>query len=167
MRYIAAAAVLLPAAVLQVTLAPRLDVAGAFPNLVLLAVVGWTLIRGAGSGLRWAIAGGLLLDLVSPGPLGVHALALVVAAYGVGFLQRSFEPDPLLLPGASGALAAVAYNLVLVAVSELLGHPISLLPVLQAWIAPAALYQAALTPLAFLLLRRLDRAVPQPVVIDW
>jgi len=167
MRYLAAGLVLLPTAILQVTLAPRLEVAGAFPNLVLLAVVGWTLIRGAGSGLRWAIGGGLLLDLVSPGPLGVHALALVVAAYAVGFFQRSFEPDPVLLPAASGALAAVAYDLVLVAVSQLLGHPVALLPVLQAWIAPAALYQAALTPLAFLLLRRLDKAVPQPVVIDW
>ncbi|HVD01284.1 MAG TPA: rod shape-determining protein MreD [Candidatus Dormibacteraeota bacterium] len=167
MKYLAAAAVLFPAAILQVTLAPRLEVAGAFPNLVLLAVVGWTLVRGAASGLRWAIAGGLLLDLVAPGPLGVHALALAVAAYGVGFLQRSFEPDPWLLPGASGALAAVAYNLVLVALSDLLGHPISILPVLQAWIAPAALYQAALTPLALLVLRRLDRALPRPVVIDW
>lgn len=167
MRYAAAAAVLLPAAVLQVTLAPRLAVAGAFPNLVLLAVVGWTLIRGAGSGLRWAIAGGLLLDLVAPGPLGVHALALAVAAYGVGFLQRSFEPDPVAMPAVSGALAALAYNLVLVAVSQLLGHPVSLLPVVQAWIAPAALYQAALTPLALLLLRRLDGALPQPVAIDW
>jgi rod shape-determining protein MreD len=166
-RYAAAGAVLFPAAILQVTLAPRLEVAGAFPNLVLLAVVGWTLVRGAGSGLRWAVAGGLLLDLAAPGSLGVHALALAVAAYGVGFLQRSFESDPVLLPAASGALAAVAYNLVLVSVSQLLGHPISLLPVLQAWIAPSALYQAALTPVALLLLRRLDRAVPQPVVIDW
>lgn len=167
MRYAAAAAVLVPAAVLQVTLAPRLEVAGAFPNLVLLAVVGWTLIRGAGPGLRWAIAGGLLLDLVAPGPLGVHALALAVAAYGVGFLQRSFEPDAVAMPAVSGALAALAYNLVLVALSQLLGHPVSLLPVVQAWIAPAALYQAALTPLALLLLRRLDRALPQPVAIDW
>jgi rod shape-determining protein MreD len=166
-RYLAAGLVLLPAAILQVTLAPRLEVAGAFPNLVLLAVVGWTLVRGAGAGIRWAIVGGLCLDLVAPGPLGVHPLALAAAAYGTGFLQRSFEADPVLLPGASGALATVAYNLVLVAVSDLLGHPIQLLPVLQAWIAPSALYEALLTPLALLLLRRLDRAVPLPVAIDW
>jgi rod shape-determining protein MreD len=166
-KYVAAGLVLLPAAILQVTLAPRLEVAGAFPNLVLLAVVGWTLVRGAGSGLRWAIAGGLLLDLVSPGPLGVHALALAAAAYGIGFLQRSFEPDPVLLPAVSGALAMIAYNLVLVAISGLLGHPVALLPALQAWVAPAALYQAALTPPALLLFRRLDRALPQPVAIEW
>jgi rod shape-determining protein MreD len=167
MKYLAAGMLLLAAAVLQVTLAPRLEVFGAFPNLVLLAVVGWTLIRGAGPGIRWAIGGGLLLDLVSPGPLGVHALALAVAAYGTGFLQRSFEPDPVMLPAAAGALATVAYNLVLVGVSELLAHPVALLPALQAWVAPSALYDAALVPIALLALRRLDRAIPQPVAIEW
>ena len=167
MRYVLGGLLLLPAAVLQVTLAPRLEVFGAFPNLVLLVVVGWTLVRGAGAGIRWGIAGGLLLDLLAPGPLGVHALALVVAAYGTGFLKHSFEPDPLLLPGASAALATVAYNLVLLAVSVALGGTVALLPVLQAWVAPSALYDAVLLPVLLLLLRRLDAAAPQPVAFEW
>jgi rod shape-determining protein MreD len=167
MRYLTTGLVLLAAAILQVTLAPRLDLLGVFPNLVLLAVVGWTLVRGAAAGIRWAIVGGLLLDLVAPGPLGVHALALVVAAYLCGFQQRSFAPDPVLLPGAAGALATVAYNLVLVGLSELGAHPVALLPVLKVWVVPSALYDAALMPFAFLLLLRLDRAVPQPVRIEW
>jgi rod shape-determining protein MreD len=167
LKYLLAALLLLPAAVLQVTLAPRLELLGAFPNFVLLAVVGWTLVRGAGAGIRWAIAGGLLLDLLAPGPLGVHALALAVAAYGTGFLKRSFEPDPILLPSASGALATVAYNLVLVGVSEVLGHPVAFLPVLQAWVAPSALYDAALLPILLVLLRRVDRVVPERVAIEW
>jgi rod shape-determining protein MreD len=166
-RYLVAGLLLLPAAVLQVTLAPRLEILGAFPNFVLLVVVGWTLVRGAGPGIRWAIGGGLLLDLLAPGPLGVHALALAAAAYGTGFLQRSFEPDPVLLPSASAALATVAYNLVLVAVSEALGHPVAFLSALQAWVAPSALYDAALLPPLLLLLRRLDRAIPLPVAVEW
>jgi rod shape-determining protein MreD len=166
-RYLVAGLLLLPAAVLQVTLAPRLELVGAFPNFVLLVVVGWTLVRGAGPGIRWAIAGGLLLDLFAPGPLGVHALALAVAAYGTGFLMRSFEPDPFLLPGASAELATIAYNLVLVAASEALGHPIALLPVLQSWVAPSALYDAALLPILLVLIRRVDGAIPEPVAIEW
>ncbi|HEY8813201.1 MAG TPA: rod shape-determining protein MreD [Candidatus Dormibacteraeota bacterium] len=167
MRYLIAGLLLLPAALLQVTLAPRLELFGAFPNFVLLVVVGWTLVRGAGVGIRWAIVGGLLLDLLAPGPLGVHALALAVAAYATGFLQRSFEPDPLLLPSVSGAVATVAYNLVLVAVSEALGHPVAFLPVLQAWVAPSALFDAILLPFLLLLLRRVDSATPGPVAIEW
>jgi rod shape-determining protein MreD len=166
-KYLLAALLLLPAALLQVTLAPRLEIAGAFPNLVLLAVVGWTLLRGAGAGIGWAVAGGLLLDLLAPGPLGVHALALAVAAYGTGFLKRSFEPDPVFLPAAAGALATVAYNLVLMAVTQLLGSSIAVLPALAAWVAPSALYDAALLPLALLLLRRFDAVIPKPVAIQW
>lgn len=167
MRYAAGALVLLPAAVLQVTLAPRLEVAGAFPNLVLVAVVGWTLARGAAAGIRWALAAGLLLDLVSPGPLGVHALGLVVAAYLAGFAQRYFEPDPIFLPTLSGAAATVVYNLVLIAIAMLTRHPIAFLPVLQLWVAPSSLYDALLMPVALFLLRRVDRALPQPIGIDW
>jgi rod shape-determining protein MreD len=166
-RYLVAGLLLLPAALLQVTLAPRLELFGAFPNFVLLAVAGWTLVRGPGPGIRWAIAGGLVLDLLAPGPLGVHALALAVAAYASGFLKRSFEPDPVLLPAASAALATIAYNLVLITVSELLGSPVAFLPVLQAWVAPSALYDAALMPLLVLFLRRLDQAIPEPVAIEW
>jgi rod shape-determining protein MreD len=164
---LAAGLILLLAALLQVTLAPRLELAGAFPNLVLLLVAGWTLVRGAGGGIRWAVAGGLLLDLVAPGPLGVHALALAAAAYATGFLQRSFEVDPVLLPAVSGALATVVYNLVLIAIFQLLGNPVAFLPALQAWVAPSALYDAALIPVVVLLLRRLDRALPEPVAIEW
>ena len=167
MSRLAAGLVLLLAAVLQVTLAPRLEVAGAFPNLVLLLVAGWTLVRGAGAGIRWAIAGGLLLDLVAPGPLGVHALALAAGAYATGFLQRSFEADPVLLPVLSGVLATVVYNLVLLGILQLLGNPVALLPVLQGWVAPSSLYDALLLPLAVVLLRRLDRALPEPVAIEW
>src|SRR2546421_4395356 len=100
------ACVLIPAVLLQVTLAPNLSVAGAFPNLVLLVVVGWTLVAGPGSGLRLALAGGLLLDLVAPGPFGLHALALATAAYAAGWCQRSFHADRLLLPFATGGVAA-------------------------------------------------------------
>jgi rod shape-determining protein MreD len=166
-KYLLTGLVLLPAALLQVTLAPRLDVGGSFPNFVLLLVVAWTLLRGAGGGIGWAVAGGLLLDLLAPGPLGVHALALAVAAYATGFLKRSFEPDPVFLPAAAGALATVAYNLVLMGMTELLGSPIAFLPVLAAWVAPSALYDAALLPIALVFVRRLDTVIPKPAAIDW
>ena len=167
MRSAAAAALLLGCAVLQVTWAPNFALAGVFPNLVLLIVVGWTLTCGAAAGLRWAVGGGLLLDLVSPGPLGVHALALVTAAYGAGFAPRAFANDALLLPAATGAAATVVYNLVLLALADTFGQHVALVAVLQAWVAPAALLQGILTPFACWPLRRLDARAPAPVRIEW
>lgn len=152
---------LVAGAVLQVTLAPHLTLAGVFPNLVLVVVAGWTLISGTRAGIQWAIAGGLLLDLLSPGPLGLHALALATSAYAAGFLQRSYAPDPLVLPAAAGALAALVYNLVLVTAVELFGSRQLLGAVLSHWVLPSTLYDAFLAPIAVLLLAHLDHRLPR------
>ncbi len=167
MRGAAGALVLLTAAILQVTWAPNLGIAGVFPNLVLLAVVSWTLTCGAQAGLRWAVGGGLLLDLASPGPLGVHALALVVAAYGAGYAQRAIAHDAILLPAVTGAASAVVYNLVLLALGDTFGQHVAFVTVFQAWVAPAALFQGLLMPLAYWGLRRLDAKIPAQVQIEW
>jgi len=167
MRGLAGAALLLVAVILQVTWAPNLAVAGIFPNLVLLAVVGWTLTCGVQAGLRWAIGGGLLLDLAAPGPLGMHALALVVAAYGSGFAQRAFAQDAVFLPAVTGAAAAVLYNLVLMGLADTFGQHVAFLTVFQAWVAPAALFQGLLMPIAYRVLRGLDGWIPAPVRIEW
>lgn len=165
MRTATGASILIAAAVLQVTLAPHLTVAGVFPNLVLISVAGWTLVGGARGGIRWAIAGGLLLDLLSPGPLGLHALALAAAAYAAGFLQRSYEADPVVLPATAGALAALIYNLVLLGAAELVGSHELLGAVASHWVLPATLYDALLTPPAALLLLHLNHRWParQPI----
>ena len=75
----ATAALLTALAVAQVTLAPRAALGGAPPSFMLLAAVCWTVLRGPRAGLAWALAGGLLLDLVSPAPIGAYALPLVAA----------------------------------------------------------------------------------------
>ena len=67
MRRAFGAMLLVAAALAQVTWAPRLEVGGAFPNLVLLAVVAVTWTLGARSGFVWACVGGVLLDLTAPG----------------------------------------------------------------------------------------------------
>lgn len=162
MSYLLAAALLLPAALLQVTLAPSLAVSGAFPNLLVVVVAGWTLCRGAGAGMRWALGGGLLLDLLAPGPLGVHAVALVAAAYAAGYVQRSYDPDPAVLPALTGLVAALVYNVVIVATAEAAGTRLALAAVFFPWVIPASLYCAALLPPAALALRWVERRLPRP-----
>jgi rod shape-determining protein MreD len=108
--------------VVQVTLLGRLDPALPQPNLVLALVVARAWLRGGGAGMRWALAGGLLLDLAGIGPLGAHALALLAAAYAAGVLAASFENDArtglaLLAGGAGGAV----YGVVLLGLADSLG----------------------------------------------
>jgi len=71
----------------QATLISRVRVLGVSPDLLLVTVVGWSLLRGVGEGLLWGFAGGLGIDVISGLPLGMSALALLPAAW-LGGLGR-------------------------------------------------------------------------------
>jgi rod shape-determining protein MreD len=72
------------AALLQVSLLPALQVGGVYPNLPLMVIVAWALLRGARSAVIWALIAGLWLDLLSSRAFGGYTLGLVVAAYLAG-----------------------------------------------------------------------------------
>jgi rod shape-determining protein MreD len=120
MRWAALAVLLLAAALIQVALGTRFEVWGAFPNLVLLAVVTAAWTAGPRVGMASACAGGVLLDLASAGPVGPHALALLPGAYAVGLLARRLEPPHLLVVELSAAVTTVAYSGVLLLTGDLL-----------------------------------------------
>jgi len=150
---------MLAAALVQVTWASQLEIAGAFPNLVLIAVIGLTWTQGVRAGLLWACAGGILLDLNAPGPLGPHALALLPGAYATGFWARNLDRDSPLHPAGAAALSTILYSLVLVGADKAIGMPIpSFRTALELTVA-ASLYNAALMPLALASLRRITVAL--------
>src|SRR5207302_10909265 len=103
-RRAAGALLMAGAALAQVTWAPRFEVGGAFPNLVLLGVVGVTWTLGTRSGLVWACVGGLLLDLTASGPIGPHALALLPGVYLISFWIRNLEHPNALHVAVSAAV---------------------------------------------------------------
>ncbi len=154
MRALAGICLLLAAALVQVTWASQLEIAGVFPNLVLIAVIGLTWTQGVRAGLLWACAGGILLDLNAPGPLGPHALALLVGAYGTGFWARNLDRESPLHPAGAVASSTLLYSLVLVGADGALGLPIPPLRAAAQLTVAASVYNAALMPLALLALRR-------------
>lgn len=89
------------AGLLELTVVPHLSVNGAHPHPVLVLGVIWTVAAGIESGLVWAFAGGLLLDVLAPRPLGSTAFALLVSLGGASVGARAllrvrpFAPIPL------------------------------------------------------------------------
>jgi len=153
-RLIAGALLILAAALVQVTWASQLEIAGVFPNVVLIFVIALTWTHGVRAGLLWACAGGILLDLNAPGPLGPHAVALLCGAYVTGFWARNLDRESPLHPAGAVAVSTVLYSLVLIASDRLLGLPIPpFAPALQLTVA-ASLYNATLMPLALIAVRR-------------
>ena len=157
MTWIVGGALMLLAVLVQVTWAPSLSLFGAFPNLVLVAVVAITWSRGQRAGLFWACVGGLLLDLTAPGPLGPHALALLAGAYLTGFWVRNVDPAGLVQPVIATAVCTGVYSAVLVGADDLLNLPVPTPSVAVELAFAAAVYNSALVLPALLVSRRLRR----------
>jgi rod shape-determining protein MreD len=156
MKRLAGGLLMLACVLVQVTWGSRIEVAGAFPNLVLLAVIALTWTAGVRLGLEWACVGGLLLDLTAPGPLGPHALALLAGAYVTGFWARNLIRDSPIHPALAAALSTVLYSLILVGADDLLGLPVPPMRLAVQLTVAASVYNALLMPPAVALLRRLQ-----------
>ncbi|MFF4418931.1 rod shape-determining protein MreD [Streptosporangium sp. NPDC001559] len=121
-RDLGAVAVLLLALVVQVTFVNRIPLpGGATPDLVLLTVVGYALVRGATAGAVMGFGAGFAGDVLPPAAhvLGQYALVLCLIGFAAGRAGES-RPDarlPVALACAAAGPPAVAV------VSVLLGAP--------------------------------------------
>lgn len=119
----AAVLLLTSAALLQSSLLPHLSWGGLKPDLVVMLVISWGLLRGVKEGLLWAFIGGLALDLLSTTPLGLSALILTLLILLTSPGQKSIYRTNILFPLASIFLATLGYNLALLLAWQLLGRP--------------------------------------------
>jgi len=167
MRAAAVAAGVLVAVLVHVTLAPGLEVLGAAPDLALVAVaaIAWT--GGPRTGLLAAAGAGILLDLSWPGPLGIHAIALLASAYLVSLVAERLQEGRLLVPAATGAGAGLVYGLLVIGGSETLGQSLPAAAVARQLLLGGALYDALLLPVALLLVAWLERRLPRPRAESW
>ena len=161
MSRIAGVCGMVAAALLQVTWAPHLAVGGAFPNLVLVAVVAITWSYGARAGMLWACTGGVLLDLTATGPIGPHALALVCGSYLTLLWARNVHRGDAWHAILVAAGATIVYSLILVASDDTLGLPVPALGVAAQLTLTACAYNAVLAVPAVLLARRLGMHAPE------
>jgi rod shape-determining protein MreD len=150
-------AVLLGLALIQSSLVPFMTIVGVHPNLVLVAVIGWTLLRGPGEGLVWAIVGGLALDLLSSGPFGAATFALVItsalASLGYGRVFGGY----LVLPLALTFPLSLAYYLIYLVLLSVFNTPVAWVSSVADIVLPTSLVNMAAMVVLFPLLRGLHR----------
>lgn len=130
---------------LQTTVAPYLQMWSVRPDLMLLVVIAWSLLRGARVGVVWAIGGGLLLDLLSGGPFGTLTVALALASLVAGLGELNVFHGSPWLPLLASAVATVIYDLSQFLVLRLLGHSIAWGSGLLQVLAPSLVVNALAT----------------------
>jgi rod shape-determining protein MreD len=141
------------AALLQSTLLPQIRLFGAQPDLVLLIVVSWSLLRGSEEGMLWALIGGLALDILSSARLGVNTLPLLAIAFLAGLWQRGLFRLDVLVPFLAIPLASLVYQGAMVSLLKLLGWPATWQASLLHAILPTTLLNTLLMPVVYVLVR--------------
>ena len=149
-------------AIVQSSLVSQFHLFGGAMNLILLAVVSWSLVARSAPGklqsgtgpLVVAFAGGLLLDLFSGAPLGASAAALVLVVYLTGFTEGRLWGSHVLLPLAASLLGSMVYYLLTLGALALTGRQIDFVPTLNYIILPSAFLNLVFTLPVYNITRR-------------
>jgi rod shape-determining protein MreD len=165
MDYLVGLPLLALAAVLQATVLPQFRLFGGTVDLVLLLSLSWTLAGEWRGGPIWALMGGLCLDLLSGGPFGANALALVLVAYAASLSEGRLWGSHVLLPLASALLGTGVYHVLYLLTLAVTGHTVSWVPSLTQVTLPTVLLNTACMLPVYQLVRWLH-AVLHPAVVS-
>jgi rod shape-determining protein MreD len=149
------------AALVQTSLLPPLAVAGVTPDLTLVLVVGWALLRGARSAALWALIAGLWLDLLSGGPFGMYTLGLLAAAAVAGLGGGTVFRSHLILPIVMVVVATLVQGAVQLLLLALVGDGVVLTGSLVRLLLLELVYNSVVTLLVFPVLAWLSRVTGQ------
>ena len=148
---------LLLAGILQSTFLSKITWFGVSPDLMLIVVLSWSLLRGGREGLSWGLLGGLILDLFSITPFGTFTIALLVTAFFTTLSEASsFRPTGA-LPAGMMLLASPLFHLTAMITMQLLGWQVGWSRLLSL-LLPAALINALFTLFLFPFIRRLSHS---------
>ena len=143
---------------LQTSALPRFSPWGIVPDLMLLAVVSWSLLRGARAGILWALGGGLVLDLLSGGPFGAATISLALSSVVMGLEEFNLFRDSLWLPLFASSLATAIYGGSYLVILQISGRPVQWVPSLLQVAIPCIVLNALVMYPTFWAMRRLDKA---------
>jgi rod shape-determining protein MreD len=166
-RAIAWTAVILTGLLLQSTVFAQVKLAGAKPELMYLITVVLAMIEGPSSGAIGGFAAGMAQDFLLNQPKGITALSLTLVGYAVGMIRQYIVTPspflPVLLVAGATAGGILFYGIV----AFLLGQLAVGFGFLARTALLSALYNAALTPILYPVLRRVAEASRAKKVFRW
>ena len=146
---------LVAVALLQTAVMPHLAIRGVFPDLTLLVVVSWSLLRGIREGMIWGFIAGLAVDLFSGAPFGAATFSLLAVSFLSGLGQATVVRARFVLPLIAVFAATIIYDLLFLFIVWISGQPVAWLDSLVRVILPSAILNTVLTPFVFIALRKL------------
>jgi rod shape-determining protein MreD len=164
-------ALLIALVLLQVTVVPQFTAGlgsafGVHPDLVLIAVTAWSLLRGAEEGMLWALIAGVAMDFVSGAPFGMSTLPLLIVSFGAGLSQRGIFRFDLVIPILIIPVATLIYQAMMLAWLKAFGWPVTWGEGLSRIVLPTIWVNTLVMPAIYWLLRLISRRGERRVRID-
>lgn len=153
-------------ALLQSTIVPYVQIAGAKPDLLLIYAVVVTIIVGIDHGLTAAFVGGLTIDALAARPLGSSAFVLLLAVGGALLIGRSLAHARALSAVAAVVVCSVLAPIVSLVIYGALRSPVPVSDPLAA-IVPDLVYSTGIAACAAIVGTRLHRRYFERERIDW
>jgi len=152
-RYAAGALIAFSLALVQASSVEQFKVLGVSPNLLLVFLVAWLVVRGLEDVLPMIFVGGVTLGLVGLQSPGLVLLALLPVA-GLGLVREShvIHSDFVLTLGLV-FLASLAYEGIMLLTVLATGGSAGLADGVASTVVPAAMVNVAITPFVFVFMR--------------
>lgn len=157
---------LLLVVILQVTWLPLIPILGLKPDLALVLVTVWGLLAPIGEAAQWGFVLGILLDLTSGLPFGVHTLTLTLVGLLVGLGQRAFFRGNLIAPPVTVILATLFDHTVILGILALLNESIAWSDYLIHITLPTSILNMVLAGLIFFPLQWLYRRLHPQIEVE-
>lgn len=160
-RVIICAAALLVFTIMQTTIfANALAIGGISPNLVLMFTCIAGFMRGKKTGMFTGFFGGILVDIMTSGAIGMTSLIYVYAGYMNGVFFKEYDKELIVFPMILVGICDFAYGILVFMTKFLVRARLDLWFYLKRIIIPEVIYTVALTivayELTYYLVRKLD-----------
>lgn len=146
MRYWVAAVVLFLAALVQTSVVPQFSLLGTHPNVPLVVVVCWAIVRGQREALVVVPMAGIAVGLLDGQPLGTALLALIPVALLAELREARLVEGDFLLALVTIVVATLAYETVFLVTLRLTGETVYWWGSFSRIIVLTAIGNALLTP---------------------
>ncbi|MBA7585768.1 rod shape-determining protein MreD [Candidatus Atribacteria bacterium 1244-E10-H5-B2] len=162
MKILLKGAIIVVALLIQLTIINSITILGLKPDLIMVVVVVFSLLKGEKEGTISGFASGLLQDIFSIGLLGMNALAKTAIGFTCGMLkEKIFHEHILFIIPVITFIASFMQSILIFLLLRAFGIEYNLAWSLKQVALPEALYSSLLSPFIFLAINKLFRMIKE------
>jgi len=162
MKILLKSAIIVVALVIQLTLINSVAILGLKPDLIMVVVVVFSLLKGEKEGAISGFASGLLQDIFSTSLLGINALVKTVIGFTCGILkEKIFHEHILFIIPVITFISSFIQSFLISLLFRAFGIEYNLAWSLKQVALPEALYSTLLSPFIFLAINKLFQMIKE------